>query len=161
MSDISDQRRYYERMMDEIAAERQEQFDQLKAENAKLVDVLHEVEQEAVYAYRCLQQDCVTIADSVGHFFKMWWHAECELDRTREENAKLREEQPEYQATIDSLVDECTDYKTENAQLRELVRDMWDFYCVMPDEPHVFKEELDFSAEVWKRMRELRIEVDE
>ena len=47
----------------------------------------------------------------------------------------------------------------DNAKLRELVRDMWDFYCVMPDEPHVFKEELDFSAEVWKRMRELGVEV--
>lgn len=45
--------------------------------------------------------------------------------------------------------------EAENEKLRELVWDMWDFYCVMPDEPHVFKEELDFSVEVWKRMREL------
>lgn len=51
--------------------------------------------------------------------------------------------------------------EAENAKLRELVRDMWDFFCVVPDdEPHSYKEELDFSIEVWKRMRELGIEVD-
>lgn len=44
--------------------------------------------------------------------------------------------------------------------LEELVRDMWDFYCVVPDEPHVSKEELDFSVEVWKRMRKLEVEVE-
>lgn len=50
----------------------------------------------------------------------------------------------------------------ENAKLRELVQDMWDFFCVVPDdEPHAFKEELNFSVEVWKRMRELGIEVDQ
>ena len=49
----------------------------------------------------------------------------------------------------------------ENAKLRELVRYMWDFSCVVPDEPHTSKEELDYSCEVWKRMRELGIEVDE
>ena len=36
MSDISDQRRYYERMIDEIADAHREQLDQLKAENARL-----------------------------------------------------------------------------------------------------------------------------
>lgn len=46
------------------------------------------------------------------------------------------------------------------ASLEELVLDMWEFFCVVPDEPHVFEEELDFSVEVWKRMRELGIEVD-
>lgn len=46
------------------------------------------------------------------------------------------------------------------ASLEELVLDMWDFFCVVPDdEPHFYKEELDFSIEVWKRMRELGIEV--
>ena len=40
MSDISDQRRYYERMMDEIAAEHQRQFDQLRTENAELLEQL-------------------------------------------------------------------------------------------------------------------------
>lgn len=44
--------------------------------------------------------------------------------------------------------------------LEELVRDMWEFYCVVPDEPHASKEELDFSVEVWKRMCELGVEVD-
>ena len=36
MSDISEQRRYYERMMDEIDAVHRQQIDQLQAENAKL-----------------------------------------------------------------------------------------------------------------------------
>ena len=66
-------------------------YDELLAENAKLVDVLHEVEAEAVHAYHCLQQDCVTTANSSEHFFKKWWHAECECDRLKAENAKLRE----------------------------------------------------------------------
>lgn len=48
--------------------------------------------------------------------------------------------------------------RAENERLRELVRDMWDFYCVMPDEPYTCKEELDFIVEVWKRMRELGVE---
>lgn len=48
----------------------------------------------------------------------------------------------------------------ENDKLRELCKGMWDFYCVMPYEPHEFEEELDFTVEVWKRMRELGIEVD-
>jgi len=49
-------------------------------------------------------------------------------DRVRKaeaENAKLREERREYQATIDSLVNECDDHKTENAKLRELVLHMY------------------------------------
>jgi hypothetical protein len=64
---------------------------EIEEENAKLVDVLHEVETEAVHAFHCLQQDCVTIANSTEHFFKKWWHAECELDRLKAENTKLRE----------------------------------------------------------------------
>ena len=56
---------------------------------------------------------------------------------------------------------EITSLRVNNSKLRELVRDMWDFYCVMPDEPHSSKEEIDFSIEVWKRMRELRIEVEQ
>ena len=49
--------------------------------------------------------------------------------------------------------------RAENAKLRELVRYMWDFSCVVPDEPHTSKEELDYSCEVWKRMHELGMEV--
>jgi len=48
----------------------------------------------------------------------------------------------------------------ENAKLRELVLYMWDFSCVVPDEPHTSKEELDYSVEVWKRMRELGVVSD-
>lgn len=75
----------------ETVCEFDEEAAQLQAENAKLVDVLHEVEQEAIHAYHCLQQDCVTIANSSEHFFKKWWRAECELDRAKAENAKLLE----------------------------------------------------------------------
>lgn len=37
------------------------------------------------------------------------------------ERDRLREERREYQATIDSLVDECADHKAENAKLREQI----------------------------------------
>lgn len=87
------------------------------------------------------------------------------IEKLQAENAKLREEQREYQATIDSLVDECADHKAENdrlweyiarkrhlknfarlvdenSQLRKLVRDMWEGYndprceeCHLKDTP--------------------------
>jgi hypothetical protein len=57
--------------------------------------------------------------------------------------------------------DVIREYVAENAKLRKLVMDMYDFFCVVPDEPHVFKEELDFSVDVWRRMRELGIEANE
>jgi hypothetical protein len=66
-------------------------IDEAETEYDRLVDVLHEVETEAVYAYHCLQQDCATATNSSEHFFKKWWHAECELDRLKKENDKLRE----------------------------------------------------------------------
>lgn len=57
------------------------------------------------------------------------WHDRAEdmrnrLSAAQSENAKLREERREYQATIDSLVDECTDHKAENAKLRKLCADL-------------------------------------
>ena len=76
-----------ERRIDELCAK----VEQGKAENAKLVDVLHEVEQEAIYAYNCLQQDCEAVVGGQTHFFNKWWHAECECDRLKSQNAKLRE----------------------------------------------------------------------
>lgn len=66
-------------------------IDEAETDYDKLVDVLHEVETEAVQAYRCLQQDCATATNSSEHFFKKWWHAECELGRAKSENDKLRE----------------------------------------------------------------------
>lgn len=48
-----------------------------------------------------------------------------EIKRLYDENAKLLEERREYQATIDSLVNECDDHKTENDKLRELMRIAW------------------------------------
>ncbi len=67
----------------------------------------------------------------------------------------------ELRIEAERLCDENERLQAENAKLRELVRDMWDFYCVVPDEPHASKEEIDFSVEVWKRMRELGIEVEQ
>jgi predicted nucleic acid-binding Zn-ribbon protein len=43
VSDVSDQRRYYERMMDEIAIEHRQKVDQLQAENAALRTQLADV----------------------------------------------------------------------------------------------------------------------
>lgn len=77
-----------ERRIDELCAK----VEQGKAENAKLVDVLHEVEQEAIYAYNCLQQDCEAMVDGQTHFFNKWLHAECECDRAKLQNEKLREQ---------------------------------------------------------------------
>lgn len=88
-----------------------------------------------------------------------------DLQEALAENAKLRDERREYQATIDSLVDECADHKAENdrlweyiahkrllqdfarlvdenSKLRKLVRDMWEGYndprceeCHLKDTP--------------------------
>ena len=44
-------------------------------------------------------------------------------------------------------------------RLEELVRDMCDFYCVVPDEPYTSKEEIDFSVDVWRRIRKLGVEL--
>lgn len=44
MSDVSDQRKYYERMMDEVAAERQKQMDQLRNENNRLREQLERLQ---------------------------------------------------------------------------------------------------------------------
>lgn len=81
------------------------------------------------------------------------------------ENAKLREERREYQATIDSLVDECTDHKAENAKLRELVVTL--MACVSVDDCDKcpingaeFKvSEVRCCREAKQRMQELGIEV--
>lgn len=54
MSDVSDQRRYYERMLDEIATEHRQQIDHLEFENAKLRKELamrSQSEQEKVIEY--------------------------------------------------------------------------------------------------------------
>ena len=60
MSDVSDQRRYYERMLDEIATEHRQQIDHLKSENAKLLELLRA-------AWKCVHaglscSDCRLIA---------------------------------------------------------------------------------------------------
>lgn len=74
--------------------------------------------------------------------------------RVRAENAKLREERREYQATIDSLVDECADHKAENAKLRELCADLYAEMITYSNAPN-------YNASVWApKLRALGIEVD-
>lgn len=73
MSDVSDQRRYYERMMDEIATAHRDELDRLEAENAKLRDAYGERQKEHM-------QLTVEYSDALD-----------ENDRIRAENAKLRE----------------------------------------------------------------------
>lgn len=48
--------------------------------------------------------------------------------------------------------------KAENAQLRELVKDMW--FADYAGHFSTLPEHQDHQAAVWKRMRELGIEVD-
>ena len=55
MSDVSDQRRYYERMMDEIAVEHQMQLDQLQAENTKLRELVQDI---YGVMWACAEQRC-------------------------------------------------------------------------------------------------------
>lgn len=151
------------------------EYMKLKADNAKLVDVLHEVETEAVYAYNCLQQDCMTTANSSEHFFKKWWHAECELDRVKDENAKLREQihwlkkgDILHVLTDQECIDQCERERLmqvsidaldkDNAKLRELVQDMWFWHY----EGHIDSESqerqmLHIDA-VIQRMRELGVD---
>lgn len=119
---------YYDEQRNRCNCYVNDNLNELLSENAKLVDVLHEVETEAVYAYRCLQQDCVTTAESSEHFFKKWWHAECMNDN------RLKR--------IDQL-------EAENARLRELVRDLYEM--AYPEYPSAF------DAAFADRMRELGV----
>ena len=125
-------------------------IEELEAENAKLVDVLHEVETEAVYAYHCLQQDCVTTANSSEHFFKKWWHTECECDRLKSENAKLRElardawgnGHPDKSCGDCEIIDEC------HAEIEEAYKKgngRWNTRCL-------------FERRIEDRMRELGVD---
>ena len=117
----------------------------IEDENTKLVDVLHEVETEAIYAYHCLQQDCVTTANSSEHFFKKWWHAECELDRARKENTKLRKLVADMLPFAEvGMDDSCV---TRRCCLYEQCITTVGGKCLI-------------EAHMLDRMRELRVEVD-
>lgn len=70
----------------------------LRDENAKLENVLHEIEKDAIVAYHCLQSDIRHVMESETEFFQKWWSAECRNDNRlkriellESENAKLRE----------------------------------------------------------------------
>lgn len=83
MSDVSDQRMYYERMMDEIAVEHQKQFDKLTAENAKLRELVGGLMCCPVYQDDCARCKHVRIVpkEETGN----WPHHICTLcERAKE-----------------------------------------------------------------------------
>ena len=97
----------------------------LRTESAELVRVLHELEQEAVHAYNCLQEDCETITGSETHFFEKWWHAECQNDKLKAENENLRKELETTKHKCDSLqfgMDDATIRRTNEKQENEALR---------------------------------------
>ena len=110
----------------------------LEVENAKLVKVLHEVESEAVYAYRCLQHDCEHMVNEQSELFRKYWHEQCVSDCIKAENAKLRE------------------------LARDMYRSMW--ACDHEKCPHggYCDKRIEFMPMciLGLRARELRIEVD-
>lgn len=56
MSDISEQRRYYERMIDEIAETCREQHEKLQAENAKLRELVK-------HLYECARHNTCAVCE--------------------------------------------------------------------------------------------------
>jgi hypothetical protein len=76
VSDVSDQRRYYERMIDEIAATYREQVDQLQDENAKLREQLDVAEHNQTrnareYARLCHEND--KLRELVQDIYVVMW----------------------------------------------------------------------------------------
>lgn len=63
----------------------------------------------------------------------------------------------EIKELIDDLADTVEDLTDKNIELIDICKAMWDFYCVLPDEPHTDVEELNFSVKIWKRMREIGV----
>ena len=77
-----------------------------------------------------------------------------EIDQLRAENDKLREQG-------ERLFDKTLELATENAKLRELVRDMWEDACNAPCCACCDNSDYDGNGcQLKDRMRELGIEVD-
>jgi hypothetical protein len=81
VSDVSDQRRYYERMMDEIAIEHRQQIDQLQAENAKLRDEFRKMDQwysaelmAALDDNAALREACAELLEMAESHDPEWLH---------------------------------------------------------------------------------------
>lgn len=129
MSDVSEQRRYYERMIDEIATEHRQQIDQLEAENAKL----RELWEEHAYAYEAGYRDgsihyeldhcpaCKNVAD---------------LQEALTENAKLRE----------LVADMWKDMPRSES-------------CAWDSRASCCTGECDGGCSFWHRMRELGVDI--
>lgn len=86
----------------------------------------------------------------------------CVLARDVEEVERERDERcvvtmDEHGRVVDVYIDFLTAKAVENDKLKKLVLDMWNFYCVLPDKPHTRIEEVNFSVDIWKRMREIGV----
>lgn len=106
-------------------------------------------------------------ADTIWHLRNLNLDTASENDNLKDESARLREERDKWKrdyewlrARMDDVAESYKRIQEHDGRLYELVLYMWDFSCVVPDEPHTSKEELDYSVEVWRRMRELGIEVE-
>ena len=63
-----------------------------------------------------------------------------------------------HAVTHDEWKEEREKIEAENVELRKLVKDMFDVYCVLHDEPLTDKQELDCAVEFWERMRALGVD---
>lgn len=96
------------------------QLDQLKAENEKLISVLHEVEAEAVDAYLCLQHDCELLVGELDDRFRKYWHEQ-------DQNEKLREQLQDAEHDESMAWDRVRKAERQNAKLHELVGDLREY----------------------------------
>ena len=186
MSDISDQRRYYERMMDEIAAEHQKQLDQLRTENADLLEQLKYERQtsrsrlesiDILKAENAKLREYVTklemanidvtarLADYIGQYDP----TDAFVAEVKAEDAKLRDENARLRSCLSDDADNARQNMGENAKLRELCKMFAEYVSQDRCEGCVIKrrcnegevEECWQRTEIRKVARELRIEVDE
>lgn len=148
----------------ERIASLEELVEELQADNAKLRSELESVGTAAYLYGRSdlkaendnLRSQCTDLVDERERLFQANVEKNGEVLRLVGENAKLREERREYQATIDSLVDECADYKAENAKLRELVRDWYELAVGGADSLTDWNHA---QADLEQRMRELGVDL--
>ena len=92
--------------------------------------------------------------------------AEREVDRLQAENAKLREELDQWHSLTAGI--ELPEYpitefqpkdlERENAKLRELVRDMWEFECGPNSGANSAAEWAEIADALHDRMRELGVD---
>mgnify|MGYP006958188369 CR=1 FL=1 len=143
---------HYMYTTNEGIAEHAERIVALEEENAKLVSVLHELEDEAILAFNSLREDCETITSSSQHFFDKWWHVECDVDHLKDENTMLSTLVSQMYRDMQRVLDMSTD--TVFVDTIGTLRDKMDWY--MQVMANLGMPPVDYE----KRMRELGIEVD-